>query len=172
MIKGKSRPLSWILKIPIYHNQLLNCKINAECNMLSMQLSPEGGPGSMTATQLGWPVMETQRPHRPLRGHRCSETPAPGAGDRGSPSAQITDSCSRPFCCGAEDNMWFHLGEQNDLSREPSLLISFKSSAPVWESERVTKLLGEGPAYLFFYSGVYAERDGRVCLREQTARPA
>lgn len=52
MIKGKSQPLSWILKIPIYHHQVLNCKINVEYNMLSMVLSRDGRQLRMTATWL------------------------------------------------------------------------------------------------------------------------
>lgn len=72
MIKGKSQPLSWILKIPIYHNQLLNCKINVGHNMLSMRLSLEARPGSLTATQLSWLLMKIQA-HSPLRGCNCLE---------------------------------------------------------------------------------------------------
>lgn len=81
MIKGKSQPLSWILKIPIYHNQLLNCKINVEYNTLSMQLSLEGRLGSMTGTQLSWPLMEIQV-YSSLRGCHCLENSLAELGPR------------------------------------------------------------------------------------------
>lgn len=48
--------------------------------MLSMRLSLEGRPASMTATQLSWLVMKIQ-PNSPLRGCNCLENSPPGAGN-------------------------------------------------------------------------------------------
>lgn len=47
--------------------------------MLSMRLSLEGRLGSMTTTQLNWPVMKIQ-PYSPLRGCNCLENSLPELG--------------------------------------------------------------------------------------------
>lgn len=151
MIKGKSQPLSWILKIPIYHHPPLNCKINVGCNMLSMQLSP----GSMTATWLGRPETEIH-PHGLTRGAAVRRTPSRSRA-RGILSVLTqTRWSSGHFMAASITGSSFVLANEILLG-ETVLLHGFRSSTPALD-----KAVNEGVC-LFIFALRYVCWERCVC---------